>query len=144
MREEQSPHRIRARARSRLLAHHLGSPANRQGGMTGEYFRIISRPILTYSQKNGELNDINAQYSRSCRLLSFLVPSGVTKERYVYTASARAAARPLAFTESRAILYRHRASFTNMLGSRERLLTYFARAFSYAVEHRGQCRLLNC
>ena len=35
MREEQSPHMNRARARSRLLAYHLGSPANRQGGMTG-------------------------------------------------------------------------------------------------------------
>lgn len=109
MREEKSPHRIRARARSRLLAHHLGSPANRQGGMTGEYFRIISRPILTYSQKNGGLNDINAQYSRSCQLLSFSAPSGATKARYVYTASARAAARPLASTECRAISYRHRA-----------------------------------
>jgi hypothetical protein len=93
----------------------------------------LSRTYLL--SKNGGLNDINAQYSRSCRLLSFSAPSGVTKERYVCFASARAGAwtSALPHQEHNNHAYRYRAYSLTHARTRGRLSMYSVTAFNCAA-----------
>jgi hypothetical protein len=96
----------RARARPGLLAPHLGALPRGRWSVVGKVTVYQKSASLsrepTYSLKNGEPYNIQAQDSRSCQLLSFSAPSGVTKERYVIIAPKSTRATPLALYSERA------------------------------------------